>query len=647
MVFFDRNNSDDDENVGKGSILDKFKINPSIICGIISLVLIVVGIIIYSANNVDYYLVINGADNISIYLNNEYSELGYTAYDSKGNDLTSRVVVKSNLNTNVVGDYQISYTIGNIVKVRYVSVIEGGKTELKLKGEDRVYLLVGSSYTEAGYQAVDTVDGDITGKVITNNNINIDRPGEYSVTYFTTNSSGVYSFAVRRVTVFDINIKLSLSTTKVTDNVDIIVSVSDKYFDYLLLPNNNKVNSKSYKYRVNANGEYKFVVYDKNGYTKEASIKVSNIDTGITSASCSGSFKNEKTTLNISAKAYSGINRYVVNGVGYVYSKITINGEYKSSIDVNIYDNSGNNKVITCKVSNDNTGPTISSISSDGVIVSIKASRNGYNISGYYFSYTNQRPNKNGGYLATNLDNIDVVRLPGTTYVWVEDTQGNISSAAKINISTDVVKHSGRILQGPSLGDHISSQGGSIDDFNKLMARSVRAAGLYTKVGAATAGVTLTTGLYQKYGITIPYWRGGKTRTMGAFKGWGVYNNNPTYSGYYYYGMDCDGFVNWSYLNTGIVYDSILSNSYYFWSGLPVSKENGDVGDVMRTDGHVKLIVGKTANGFIIAEEAGRDNGLIISNHPYSSTGGYIIIKGEELIKNYTHMSNSDYPSGF
>lgn len=652
MFFNNANNVDeDDDNVsGRKKFnfdLNKFKGKSSIIVGAVSIFLIIIGIIILSVNNVDYYLVINGADNITIYLNHEYSELGYSAYDSKSNDLTDRVVVKSNLDTNKVGNYQISYSIGNITKIRYVSVIEGGKTDIKLNGDETVYLLKGSDYTEEGYQAIDTVDGDITSKVITNNNININKNGRYSVTYFTTNSAGVYAFAVRKVVVYDISIKLSLSNTKVTASTDIIVSVKDSYFDYLLLPDNNKVNDKSYKYKVKDNGEYKFVVYDKNGFTKEASITVSNIDKGITSASCNGSFKNEKTVLNVSAEASSGINRYVINGVSYVYPKITITGDYNSTVNVTVYDNSGNSKDISCKVTNDNTGPTISSISNDGIFVSIKTSRNGYTISGYYFSYTNQRPSKSGGYLATSLDSLEVARLPGTTYVWVEDTQGNISQAAKINIGTDVIKNSGSILKGQALSNYMSSKGGSIDDFNKLMARSVRAAGLYTKTGAATAGVVLATGLYQKYGITIPYWRGGKTSSIGAYGSWGIYRNNPTYDGYYYYGMDCDGFVNWTYLNTGIVYNSILANSYYYWNGLPVSKENGEVGDVMRTTGHVKIIVGKTDKGFIVAEEAGRDNGLVVNVHAYTSTGGYIIIKGEDLISKYTHMDNSSYPSGF
>ena len=287
LLFNKANNFDEDDDISKvkfnfGKLGDKIPL----IVGIISVFLILVGIVMYNIYNVQYYLELNGEDNITIYLDHEYSEFGFNAYDSNGNDLTGEVIVDSNLNINKIGNYQISYTIGNITKVRYVNVIESGKTELKLKGESVVYLLADSSYIESGYEAIDTVDGNITGKVIANNNINISKPGEYSITYFTVNSAGVYTFAVRKVIVFDINIKLSLSSDKYAKSVDIIVNVDDNYFDYLLLPDNNMVSSKNYKYRVSSNGEYKFITYNKYGYSKEASITVNNIDSGITSASC-------------------------------------------------------------------------------------------------------------------------------------------------------------------------------------------------------------------------------------------------------------------------------------------------------------------------------------------------------------------------
>lgn len=77
------------------------------------------------------------------------------------------------------------------------------------------------------------------------------------------------------------------------------------------------------------------------------------------------------------------------------------------------------------------------------------------------------------------------------------------------------------VLKGTSLGTHIKNKGGSIEEVNKLIARSVRAAGLYTKTGAATAGASLQMILIQKYGVKIPYRGGGKVNVYGAWSNFG------------------------------------------------------------------------------------------------------------------------------
>lgn len=174
LLFNKANNFDEDDDTSKNG---KIKFNSKklgnkipLIVGIVSVVLILVGIVMYNIYNVQYYLELNGEDNITIYLNHEYSEFGFNAYDSKGNDLTRDVIVDSNLNINKIGNYQISYTIGNITKVRYVNVIEGGKTELKLKGESVVYLLAGTNYylqcfnRDCGYRKSTIEIGDILAK---------------------------------------------------------------------------------------------------------------------------------------------------------------------------------------------------------------------------------------------------------------------------------------------------------------------------------------------------------------------------------------------------------------------------------------------------------------------------------------------------
>ena len=266
------------------------------------------------------------------------------------------------------------------------------------------------------------------------------------------------------------------------------------------------------------------------------------------------------------------------------------------------------------------------------------------------FSYTKQRPDKNsGGYVATSKETIDVVRLPGTTYVWVEDTKGNVSESKNITISNDalfVTKDSYTILENTHLSTYLSNKGWSLDGLNNLIARSVRAAGVYSKTAAATASLTITTVLTQKYGIKLPYWWGGKSWSLGANGEWGKYKtkagNGTTY---YYYGLDCTGFTTWAYVNAGY---KIASNVYpnYDLEKISFSKDNGDIGDILVSDTHVKIIVGKTADAFIVAEAKGKKYGIVISQHKFNSPSGYKIQKGDVIMKTYSKKNISEYPKG-
>ena len=624
-----------------------------------------------SSSRIVYTLSVKGDTYVVVEKGSTYNDLGATLSGSNNKDYSSEIRTENNVDVNNIGIYQVNYYFKDIFVRRIVQVVRSksdvdqsgdnyvddgsnngnsddvsdiSQTKITLLGNEEVYIAVFGTYREDGFLALDSKDGNITKNVVVTHNIDNTKPGKYYIKYSVTNSKGEVIERTRTVNVLLVDFDLTPSTNSYTNGtVDININVKDSDMEYLILPDGKTIKDSNYTYKVSDNGEYKFVLYNKYGIVKEKSIKISNINRTNPSVSCRAKFTNGKTVVTIDATDDIGIKNYVVNNNTYNSNIVSINGLVKNN-EVVAYDNAGNSSKTTCEVT---TSVYIESIKVDGVFVTVNAKSVNGNIKGYYFNYSNNIPSKDSGYVATSNNSIEVVRLAGTTYVWAEDSNGGISEVATAVVSNSSIRHSGNILKETALKDYIKSKGGSLDDFNKLMARSVRAAGLYTKTGAATAGVTLATGLYQKYGVTIPYWRGGKTSSIGAYGSWGIYRNNPTYEGYYYYGMDCDGFVNWAYLNTGIVYNSILANSYYYWDGLPVSKNNGEIGDVMRTNGHVKIIVGKTDSGFIVAEEAGRDNGLIISAHTYTNTGGYIIIKGEELIKRYAHMSSESYPKGF
>ena len=364
MYFKDKVNTNIDKEFSKKKKVNVKKMNfnnvfsPKIIIFSGVIVLIIIGIVLLTRNKREkenYFIDLSGEDLIMIYKDSEYIEPGYSARNNKGVDLTSKVVVNDDVNTSVVGDYKVVYTLGDIQVVRYVSVIEKpiGATSIYLSGDLTMYLRVGDEYKEPGYTVIDSIDSNLTDKVVVKNEVDTSKEGIYRITYMVTNSTGVSTQVSRTVIVMGSNISISLDSEKITNgNVGINIYVVDNYFDYMVLPNGNKVSDKKYTYQVSENGEYKFSIYDKLGKSQEKSILVSNIDKVAPSGSCSGLYGNGKTTINVKAEDSSGISKYVVNGQDYSSNSIALNKDY-SSVSVVIYDKAGNSKSVNCSMKED------------------------------------------------------------------------------------------------------------------------------------------------------------------------------------------------------------------------------------------------------------------------------------------------------
>ena len=103
--------------------------------------------------------------------------------------------------------------------------------------------------------------------------------------------------------------------TKTIDDVTIIISINNDDFDYIELPNNEKVNEKYVTYKVSENGSYKFNIYDKSGNFKEKIIEVNNIEY-VDYGTCVAKWKNDYTKINVTVKDNITVNsfEYIVNG---------------------------------------------------------------------------------------------------------------------------------------------------------------------------------------------------------------------------------------------------------------------------------------------------------------------------------------------
>lgn len=434
MYFNDKGNTNiDNEFNEKKFKLPRFNFSSkNILLIVVGIILLIFGIVFFvrlgSKNRVTYYLELNGEELVTIYKGNEYIESGYIGRDSKGNDLTQEVMVDSNVDTSNIGDYQIVYTLHDKSLKRYITVTDKpvGATYIYLKGDNTIYLNIGEEYKEPGYLVIDSIDSSLTDKVVVYKKIDTSKKGTYQVVYTVTNSTGVTTSAKRTVIVMDGNISLSLDNDGYTNKeVGINIYIMDNYFDYLLLPDGNKIKDKSYTYKVSENGEYKFISYNKTGKGTESSITVSNIDREGPTGTCSGSYGDGKSNIIVNAQDKAGIGKYSINGNSYSSNNITVNKEY-SKITVTVYDKLGNSRDITCNLSKKSIPVPSSSSSSVNPPITPGSNKNvKYNVTSDTINVW-----------------IEAVSNYYVSHIWVKDAYNQMKTAVPNNFGNELWKAS-------------------------------------------------------------------------------------------------------------------------------------------------------------------------------------------------------------
>ena len=328
---------------------------------LIIIILIIILFLVTRRNRIVYYIELDGNKNVTLYQGDKYVEEGYNGFDNKGNNLTDVVIVNDEVNYNQIGIYKITYTLNSVVVERTINITERpiGVTYIHLLGNTNVYINLNEEYIEPGYEVIDSMDGNaLKKKVKVSNDIDNTKAGVYQVTYSVTNSSGITTYKTRTVIVMDSEISLTLDNNNYTNgDVGINVYINDIYFDYLELPNGNKVRQNKLTYNVSDNGTYKFVTYNKKGGSKEKSITVSNINRTKPTGSCSGYYKNGSSVIKVNANDDVGIQKYVINGTSYTTKDITINKEL-TTVTVTIYDRAGNSSDISCTLQSRKSVPT-------------------------------------------------------------------------------------------------------------------------------------------------------------------------------------------------------------------------------------------------------------------------------------------------
>ena len=135
-------------------------------------------------NNIVFNL--NGLPTVEIEVGDEWHDPFVVAL-YEGNSIIDEVIVNDNINTSIVGKYEVAYTIKKgfckrtLKRVIFVKEHDNN-FYLSLKGKDTVYISVDSVYIEPGYNAY--YNGiDLSSDVVVTGDVNSKVKGEYLIKY--------------------------------------------------------------------------------------------------------------------------------------------------------------------------------------------------------------------------------------------------------------------------------------------------------------------------------------------------------------------------------------------------------------------------------------------------------------------------------
>ena len=357
-VYFDLNklnmNASDNCSITSGVIFDGVNYMPNLVCNDYK------SVVIESNSSVRNYIELRGNDVMIIAKGINFYDPGYISND---------VVITAGSVGTEEGVYNIYYKTqnSNNIAIRKVIVIDNPLIRnlfpsISLNGDEIVYVVENNLYTELGAISNDSIDGNISNKVVINTDVKNQIPGEYNVIYTITNSRGYSNTIIRRVNVIskdsDINIDYSLNPNNLTNqDVNIKLSISDE-FNKIIYPDGSE--GRKLLYQVSENGEYQFKIYDIYDRVFEKIIEVDNIDKTVPEGTCNAimHYNNTEIKVNITSKREISSYEYVVDGITsnstptntYVSTKVK-----PSTVKVIVKDIVNNKGEITCSLEDKTT----------------------------------------------------------------------------------------------------------------------------------------------------------------------------------------------------------------------------------------------------------------------------------------------------
>ncbi|MFA6867524.1 MAG: immunoglobulin-like domain-containing protein, partial [Clostridia bacterium] len=169
-------------------------------------------------------IILNGTNPLYVIVTSSYIEPGAKAIDPNYGDISGNIITTGSVDTSTIGNYYIDYNVTNAdglsaPTVTRKVIVKASTPTITLNGSSLKLVDVGTTYTEEGATANDSVFGDLTSSIVrtiekydaTNNkwvissSVETDDFNTYRIKYSVTNGFGANAFIYRNVSVVNVN----------------------------------------------------------------------------------------------------------------------------------------------------------------------------------------------------------------------------------------------------------------------------------------------------------------------------------------------------------------------------------------------------------------------------------------------------------
>ncbi len=245
-----------------------------------------------------------------------------------------------------------------------------------------------------------------------------------------------------------------------------------------------------------------------------------------------------------------------------------------------------------------------------GGVVDVKT-KNGKLMQDYCFTKAGLKPGENSrdwfdvSDTGEPSDSLHTFKYDGQYTLWTRDAEGNHYDSIAVVVVSGFrypVRAEGLDYVRQSVKSILKEKGTSVDEMNRAISRDIAAAGLYTRAGVVTSGVSLISHM-AKLGLSIVYQGHGAyqaARNWGINPNWGAKLETPTSDPngtYYYTGMQCVASIVWAYKQAGMNLSSEVNSEIGTLGERTRARDNridfdrAESGDIVKSGGHYLMIV--------------------------------------------------------